>query len=186
MSDVLFSVKRFFMDFLYAAVPSLIPQKKELVGRYYKRTGACNQCGKCCKDIHLIHDSRVIDSVETFQTIQKHHKDFQWFIPVIVTDEDQHIINPTETHEDGELVFQCKNLLPDNSCAEYDKRPLFCRKYPSEEGLLMGGRLAEACGYTFEVKKPFTQVLAKTAQPKKGNTHKLKQFFSRNVQRLFP
>lgn len=128
------------------------PQSGEVVGQYYRRTGQCNQCGSCCTDIYLVHSGNVIADKKTFQALQLLNPDYRWFKPI---DEDEH-----------GLLFQCKHLKKDKSCAIYNKRPLFCRKYPSEEGMRMGGKLAQGCGYRFQVKIPFEEVLAKTQTQK--------------------
>ena len=126
-----------------------IRQNGALKGRYYERTGSCNQCGKCCTNIFLVHGEQTIDNVARFEELKQSNPDFHSFEPLL------------EASEEGEgLVFRCRNLLPDNTCAEYDTRPDFCRRYPSEQGLLMGGKLAETCGYKFRLLKTFQDVLS--------------------------
>ena len=34
------------------------------MGQYYKRSGSCHTCGKCCKDIFLIHEERTIETLQ--------------------------------------------------------------------------------------------------------------------------
>lgn len=125
-------------------------QSGEVVGQYLKRQGSCNQCGRCCTNIYLIHEEHTLKTIEEFERYRSVEPEFEGFIPV---DQDEH-----------GLKFQCKHLKPDNTCAIYDDRPGFCRYYPSEEGILMGGALAEQCGYSFEVITKFKAILAKTAQ----------------------
>lgn len=120
-------------------------------GQYYERTGSCNQCGKCCTNIYLVHGHQTIDNVELFETLKKDNPDYAYFEPV--------------AQEHDGLIFQCIHLQADNACGIYDRRPSFCRKYPSEHSILMGGKLAEGCGYRFRLLKTFQDVLQDMAEP---------------------
>lgn len=122
-----------------------IPQTGVVEGRYYRRTGYCNQCAQCCRDIHLVHDGQVVETHEAFEALQLAHPEYRAFYP-------------TESTRAG-LVFQCRNLKWDNTCAIYDSRPVFCRSFPNEDGLLRGGKLPADCSYRFELKQTFQQVL---------------------------
>jgi Fe-S-cluster containining protein len=115
------------------------------IGKYYKRTGSCGQCGSCCKDIHLVHEERCIDSKELFDALKQKHTEYEYFEPV-----DQ---------DDQGLIFQCTHLQPDNSCGIYETRPLLCRQYPNEKILMVGGHLAKRCGYHFELLRSFQSIL---------------------------
>lgn len=117
-------------------------------GQYYRRTGSCNMCGKCCTNIYLVHGQETIETEERFEELREDNSEYQYFVPINKTD-------------DG-LRFQCIHLQEDNSCAIYDDRPDFCRRYPSEHSLLMGGELAKGCGYSFELIETFRDVLSKT------------------------
>lgn len=121
-------------------------QSGEVTGKYYKRSGACNQCGKCCTNIYLVHERETIKTTEEFERLQKFEAEYRGFVPI---DSDEH-----------GMRFQCKHLRDDKTCEIYDERPSFCRKYPSEYGVLLGAELATGCGYKFDVLKPFDQVLA--------------------------
>lgn len=120
-------------------------------GQYYERSGACNQCGKCCTNIYLIHGQQTINSIELFEQLQQENPEYAFFKPVV--------------QESDGLVFQCSHLQADNTCGIYDQRPDFCRRYPSEHSLLMGGQLAEGCGYSFRLLKSFQDVLLDMASP---------------------
>jgi Fe-S-cluster containining protein len=126
------------------------PPADVVKGKYYTRTGSCNQCGKCCKDIYLIHEDKTIDSLELFEELKPANPEYQHFVVVGET-------------EHG-LQFQCKHLSPENRCAIYENRPDFCRKYPSEKSILLGGSLAKGCGYKFELIRTFEDVLSQVAQ----------------------
>lgn len=140
-------------EMIYAFLPGKArPQSGTVQGKYYTRTGGCNQCGRCCEDIYLIHNDRTIDSAELFEELKPHNPEYEYFEPVRETSEG--------------IQFKCKHLGPDKRCTIYAKRPDFCRNYPSEKSILLGGNLAEGCGYSFELIRTFQDVLAKTAEKK--------------------
>lgn len=124
-------------------------QVKPLEGQYYRRTGSCNMCGKCCTNIFLVHDKITIQTEEAFEALREDNAEYQYFVPISSTEEG--------------LRFQCIHLQEDKSCGIYDDRPDFCKRYPSEHSLLMGGQLAEGCGYSFQLLKTFQQVLTSQA-----------------------
>lgn len=125
-------------------------QSGEVKGKYLIRHGACNLCGKCCTNIYLVHDEKAIESVEEFARLLPENPEYEGFTPI---DTDEHGVR-----------FRCRHLSPENRCTVYNDRPSFCRKYPSEKGILLGGQLADGCGYSFEVIMKFEEILAKTAQ----------------------
>jgi Fe-S-cluster containining protein len=129
----------------------LFPYKEVIEkGKYTVRTGTCNQCGDCCKNLFLTYGKQVIQSVEDFQALQALHPDeYQFF-------EAQY---ETETG----VVFKCHNLGEDNLCMDYEARPIFCRSYPNETGILMGAKLPKDCSFTFTPLIPFEAVLEKAS-----------------------
>jgi Fe-S-cluster containining protein len=126
--------------------PGTSRQSGVVRGQYYERAGECHQCGKCCTNIYLVHGDKTIDSLALFEDLKGQNPEYAYFKPVVKA-------------EDGELAFQCQHLQADNTCGIYDKRPDFCRRYPSEHTLLMGGKLAEGCGYQFRLLRNFQDVL---------------------------
>jgi hypothetical protein len=130
--------------------PGETQQSGVVQGQYYERTGACNQCGKCCTNIYLVHGQKTIDSVALFEELKLQNPEYAYFKPI--------------EQEGGELVFQCVHLQPNNTCGIYEQRPDFCRKYPSEHTLLMGAKLADGCGYRFQLLKTFQDVLKQVAE----------------------
>ena len=131
--------------------PEEAPQAGRLQGQYYERTGSCNQCGKCCTQIYLVYGQQTINSIEMFEEIKAENPEYGSFKPLL-----------RESDEEG-LQFQCVLLQADNTCGAYAERPDFCRKYPSEQSLLMGGKLAEGCGYQFQLLQNFQSVLQQVA-----------------------
>jgi Fe-S-cluster containining protein len=130
--------------------PEEVRQSGVIQGQYYERTGACNQCGKCCTNIYLVYGQQTITSIAMFEEVKSQNPEYEYFKPVL-------------EQEDG-VLFQCIHLQADNSCGIYHNRPLFCRKYPSEHSLLMGGKLAEGCGYSFRLLRSFKDVLQQVAK----------------------
>lgn len=138
-------MKDMILGFLPAALRPPA-QSGEVKGRYYKRFGSCNQCGRCCTNIYLVHNNETIKDKEEFERLQGLEKEYEGFTPL-------------EADEHG-LRVACKHLLPDNRCEIYEERPSFCRKYPSETGILLGAELATGCGYSFKPIKSFDEVLS--------------------------
>ena len=133
--------------------------EKPLEGKYYIRSGECTMCGKCCTGINLVHANKTVQTIEEFNQLQTMWDDYKHFKPIGADD-------------DG-VIFECIHLQEDNSCGIYDDRPLFCRKYPSETSLLLGGKIPADCGYIFELKKTFGEVLHTTADKPKIKPGKL-------------
>lgn len=131
-------------SFLKPAEPK---QAGTIQGQYYERSGACNQCGKCCTRIYLVYGQQTINSLALFEEVKAQNPEYQYFKPLMA-----------ESDEEG-LLFQCVHLQSDNRCGIYDSRPQFCRQYPSEHAMLMGAKLAEGCGYQFRLLKTFQDVL---------------------------
>lgn len=131
--------------------PEEAPQAGLVQGQYYERSGSCNRCGKCCTHIYLVYGQQTINSLEMFEEVKDKHPEYASFKPLM-----------EQSSEDG-ILFQCAHLQEDNTCGAYNDRPDFCRKYPSEQSLLMGGKLAEGCGYKFRLLKNFQDVLKQVA-----------------------
>ena len=138
-----------------------------ILGRKYYRTGHCNACGKCCRQIYVKHYKHVIQDEEEFKKLQYLHR-FYTYLKIIGKDEIG-------------LVFECTNLNPvTHKCKIHKNRPGICRRYPQEELFSMGGALSDDCGYKMEPIIPFAQVLAQ--EEKKLNAPK--NIFSRAFQKL--
>lgn len=58
------------------------------------------------------------------------------------------------------LIFECTNIDEETKlCKIHKKRPGICRRYPQEAIFMMGGELAENCGYKFTPIESFDEVL---------------------------
>jgi len=120
----------------------------KILKKKYTRTGSCNACGRCCREIYVKHAGGIIQDEEEFERLKKAH----WFYTYLS------IINKTENG----LVFECKKLDKEaNKCTVYKNRALLCRMYPQEEIFMMGGEMSENCGYSFTPIESFQEVLKK-------------------------
>lgn len=134
-------------------------------GKLYNRTGECHSCGQCCTNIYLVHGNLPIATLADYERIKGQNPEYEYFKPVAET-------------EDG-VRFQCTHLQEDNRCAIYEDRPSFCRRYPTEDVLLLGGILAENCGYRFTPGISFSSHLAQTAKKKRLSPEKIKPMLLR-------
>lgn len=143
----------------------LRPKQPMRPGRYYNRTGECHLCGACCTNIYLVHNNKTIQDPEEFERLKPDNPEYEYFKIIAET-------------ENG-LRFQCIHLQADNTCGIYENRPTFCKRYPTEEVLLLGGVLAENCGYQFSLRQTFDEVLNQTAGRKTLKPEKAKSLLLR-------
>ena len=123
-----------------------------ILKRKYYRVGKCNACGRCCQKIYVKHKG-VIQTEEEFNRLRLLHP---FYAGLKVIDKD----------ETG-LVFECTHLDKETKkCKIHKKRPGICRRYPQEELFLMGGTLAEHCGYRLEPIESFEEVFDKVSKRK--------------------
>ena len=114
----------------------------------YIRTGSCNACGKCCRQIYVKHYKHVLKDEKEFERLKYLHK-FYTYLKVIGKDEIG-------------LIFECTNLDPEtHKCRIHSSRPAICRRYPQEELFSMGGTLSDDCGYKMEPIISFKEILEK-------------------------
>jgi hypothetical protein len=125
-----------------------------ILRKKYYRTGSCNACGRCCRQIYVKHKN-VIQTEEEFEKLRYLHP-FYSYLKVVDKDETG-------------LVFECQNLDREtNKCLIHKKRPGICRRYPQEEIFTMGGVLAENCGYKLVPIVPFEEVFEKVKKKQKN------------------
>ncbi len=121
--------------------------------RKYERVGKCAGCGQCCTHIYVRHAKNVVQTEEEFKKLKLLHP-FYTYLNVIGKDETG-------------LIFECKNRDEETKlCKIHKSRPNICRRYPQEEIFMMGGALAENCGYSLIPYKSFEEVFS--AVKKKG------------------
>lgn len=79
--------------------------------------GSCQRCGACCRS--LVGDPpRIVKKNNTLlRTFIAYHR---------VT----HRFEAYARGPNGEVLFRCGHLQPDNTCGIYWRRPLICRTYP--------------------------------------------------------
>ena len=127
---------------------------KNILRRTYYREGKCLGCGQCCKQIYVRHAKNVVQTEEEFQRLQKLHP-FYTYLKV------------TGKDEIG-LIFECQNLDKETHlCKIHKKRPGICRRYPQEAIFMMGGELAQNCGYKFIPIESFDEVLKNVSKGSK-------------------
>ncbi len=110
--------------------------------------GSCNKCGQCCRNIVFYIADKTVQTEAQFDSLKKFSKSYNHFF---VSGKD----------EDGALLFTCKSLKDDNSCADYLFRSIECRRYPrvNNKFIVNGGELLEGCGFKFAVDKNFNDYL---------------------------
>lgn len=124
---------------------------QHILRRKYIRKGSCNGCGSCCRQIYVKHAKFVLKSKEHFELLQKKHRFYRDLVHI-----DQ---------DDVGLIFACKNLdLETNKCKIHKIRPQICREYPREELFMLGGSIAETCGFSFDPMVAFEDVLKKVSK----------------------
>ena len=129
---------------------------KNILGRKYYRSGHCVGCGECCRQIYVRHARNVVQTEEEFQKLKLLHP-FYTYLKVIGKD-------------DIGLIFECQNVDKEtNKCKIHKHRPGICRRYPQEELFMMGGTLAEHCGYKLEPIVSFDEVFEKVSRKKNKN-----------------
>lgn len=112
----------------------------------------CEHCtGHCCKYLGLPLETPVTS---------RDFDDLRWYlmhagVTIYVEDGDWYV----------QFATRCRNLLPDNRCAVYRRRPHICREYQAGECDYLGG------GYEYD--ELFTHVEQLEAYAKKAlDTHK--------------
>lgn len=125
--------------------------KLRLTGKQLILTGGCRQCGACCRRLQLQQGKKWLRSKRQFRQLVKDHPEFGRFEPYA---RDSH----------GLLVFDCRQLGPDNRCLDYDNRPQLCRDFPHKGIFFCGGQLPPRCGYAVSEGLPFEHHLRKSQQ----------------------
>jgi len=137
----------------------------KILKRRYYRQGACNHCGRCCKNIYVKHGKNFISDEKLFNRLKPLHP-FYFDLEVIGKDATG-------------LLFACKNLdEKTHLCKIHKKRAKICRDYPMEEIFKMGGTLAEGCGYRFVPIEKFSEILDEKI--KKSKTRR--NYFFRQIK----
>lgn len=113
--------------FYYEICSYFVPDKI-----YYKITGECKQCGKCCNYMY---------SYDTYT--EKEFKIMQFLYPAYR----RFYIKGKD--EDGNLIFACKLVTKDGKCSVYNKRLAMCKRYPVKK-LRHKAQLHDGCGYKVE------------------------------------
>jgi uncharacterized protein len=101
--------------------------------------GDCNKCGKCCLDIHLKIEPKLLNNAFTRELVVRW---ISWLFVFYLKRID---------YDRNYLVFGCNNLNSNGTCNDYNWRPNVCRNYPLvdyfEEPVLF-----KECGYKAKLK----------------------------------
>jgi Fe-S-cluster containining protein len=100
----------------------------------WKLEGSCKKCGKCCRDIHLKIDPRLLNNRFTRELVIRW---ISWLFRFYLKRID---------HERNYLVFGCRNLTENGTCGDYRWRPNVCRNYPLVD-FFDEPALFDTCGY---------------------------------------
>ncbi len=96
--------------------------------------GKCNKCGKCCQDIKLAINPRLLSNIFTRELVVRWTSWVMGF----------HL--KRIEYDPNYLVFGCKSVRPDGTCGVYKWRPNVCRNYPLVD-FFDEPALFETCGY---------------------------------------
>ena len=109
-----------------------------LVSKLFKTrwvlAGKCNKCGKCCQDIKLAINSRLLSNIFTRELVVRWTSWVMGF----------HL--KRIEYDPNYLVFGCDRVRSDGTCGDYKWRPNVCRNYPLVD-FFEEPALFETCGY---------------------------------------
>lgn len=97
-------------------------------------SGKCKKCGRCCREIHLKIDPRLLNNRFTFSLITMW---ISWLFCFYLKRVDR---------RRNYLVFGCKKLKWNGQCGAYYWRPNVCRNYPLVD-YFEKPALIRGCGY---------------------------------------
>ncbi len=104
-----------------------------LLDRVFRFDGECKQCGKCCRDVMLFYEQKLIESKEEFDGVCKKLPDYKRFVP--------------SKTDHGRIRFACEKLNSVGHCTDYENRPASCSIYPN----YVTPHLKEGCGYRMKI-----------------------------------
>jgi Fe-S-cluster containining protein len=101
--------------------------------------GKCSKCGKCCADIKMAINLRLLSNSFTRGLVIRWTS---WIMGFHLKRID---------YDPPYLVFGCNNQCPDGSCGVYKWRPNVCRNYPLVD-FFEEPALFDSCGYKARLK----------------------------------
>lgn len=102
--------------------------------KQWRLDGKCKKCGRCCREIHLKIEPRLLGNQFTKELVVRW---ISWLFCFYLIKID---------YERNYLVFGCRNLKPDGTCNDYRWRANVCRNYPLVD-YFEKPVLFEGCGY---------------------------------------
>lgn len=120
----------------------------KLSGRDIVKTGKCNYCGACCRNINLQLCGKWLRKEHEFYQLIKELPQYKRFYI-------------TGVDRQGFLQFNCSFQDKDGSCSDYQDRLDICKSFPDKSLVLCGGIVPENCGYSLQVGISFSKRLLK-------------------------
>lgn len=125
-----------FVSFYYEILSNFTFKKV-----YYKITGSCKKCSKCCRYLYCKDLSGELE----FKFLQFIYKDYRNF-KIIGKD------------EKGNYILSCTHIQKNNLCPIYKNRPKVCKNYPKKK-IKAKVQLHKGCGYQATPEKAFKDFL---------------------------
>ena len=100
----------------------------------WKLEGGCRKCGRCCREIALKIDPRLLNNRLTTAVVIRW---ISWLFNFRLI---------RIEYDKPYLVFACNNQAGDGTCKEYKWRPNVCRNYPLVD-YFEEPALYDFCGY---------------------------------------
>jgi len=94
--------------------------------------GKCVKCGNCCRETNFIVGKPTEDEIKLWML-----KGFR----IRQLDNGDTLVT---------VIAPCKHLLPDNTCAIYENRPEYCKKWPTLEDVPF---IPASCGFHYGWRK---------------------------------
>jgi len=135
---------------LEAIATSLARLAAKLQGKRYFRTGSCTRCGECCRNMKLLYNGKIVETLEEFEELVKSDSSFAIFTP---------------SEGDGPLTFTCSHILNKGTCGIYGTRPESCRRYPDPVQMENhGGDMIEGCGFELHRVESFERIFSREVE----------------------
>ena len=116
LAQTLISLKRY--DEAFEVDPKDEALVKLILQDPFKFVGGCKRCGKCCQQMLLTANGKLIESEAEFEELCKKDPGFQRWVP-------------SGKNPRGVPYFSCRYLSSEGLCTDYENRQPVCRAFPS-------------------------------------------------------
>ncbi len=93
-------------------------------------------CGRCCRHVYLRDHGALVSS-------------FDDYLAMVIANDTFKRFQVKGRDGSGHLFFGCTMVNTDNTCGDYEHRPLMCRAYPDLGMLMYDAVPKEDCGFYF-------------------------------------